>query len=273
MATLIDWILPSGDSDDSSSNGGGEDGNTPKSTVTGAPSASDAIDDQDDPGLPTKAVGGIIGGVAGLVLLVVLFGVLWRWSRRKQGSISVLSARDAGKIGTSGIPSSGSAAAASLVKSSAGSAHTNVSQMSQRPFAIPAALARLTGHSTKESLSPGGERGFYKVSGRKLPSVLEAGGDGYTDPREGATSNASVYQAEPSPTVTEPNPGGTGPMRYALGTPMRPVSGLVQMRPGPARTITATENPFTDPEEMTAERAARHSYYAEPVHSRFTETL
>ena len=110
------------------------------------------------------------------------------------------------------------------------------------------------------------ERGFYKISGRKLPSVLEAGGDGYTDPRESVMTGISVP-------YLSPEQAESGVVRYALGSPMRPISGVVQMRSSPARTFVTTENPFADPEPSAHSSWARQSYHAEPMMSRFTETL
>ena len=113
------------------------------------------------------------------------------------------------------------------------------------PSAVTAALASLTGrrHAPPTASSgEGGERGFYRVSGRKLPSVLHTGGDGYSDPRESTLSGGSDYYRGSQ--AFDPSDAGVGPL--ALGVPMRPVSGIPIMRSGPGRT-PVTENPFADP--------------------------
>ncbi|EQB59485.1 hypothetical protein CGLO_00111 [Colletotrichum gloeosporioides Cg-14] len=120
--------------------------------------------------------------------------------------------------------------------------------------AVGGAAAAAKPHSRRASEpSETGERGFVRVAGRKLPSVLQAGGDGYTDPREaagGATANddESVYYRD-SQAFFEP--GGAGQTRLALGSPMRPVSGVITMQPGPARTPVTESAPFPAPPDST----------------------
>ncbi|KAK6219779.1 hypothetical protein QIS74_05281 [Colletotrichum tabaci] len=97
-----------------------------------------------------------------------------------------------------------------------------------------------------------GEKGFVRVAGRKLPSVLQSGGDGYTDPREGASGvggaagitndDESVYYRDSQAFF---DPGGQTP-RLALGSPMRPVSGVVVLKESPARTPVTESAPFSD---------------------------
>ncbi|KAI0881018.1 uncharacterized protein GGS22DRAFT_192500 [Annulohypoxylon maeteangense] len=114
------------------------------------------------------------------------------------------------------------------------------------PFAIPAALASLTGHKRNSgrsgASSDGGERGFSKVSGRKLPPVIQFGGDGYSDPRDTMLSEQSIDYRD-----SQAFPGLTnaGPTRLAVGTPMRPESGIPVYNPGPARTPVTEQAPFT----------------------------
>jgi hypothetical protein len=110
--------------------------------------------------------------------------------------------------------------------------------------AVAAALAGLTGKKTLpfSRSAESGERGFYRVSGRKLPSVLHTGGDGYSDPRESTASGSSDYYRGSQ--AFEPASGSGG--QLALGVPMRPVSGVPIIRSGPAR-VAITENPFADP--------------------------
>lgn len=103
-------------------------------------------------------------------------------------------------------------------------------------FAIPAALANLTGKRAidappAEPVTQ--EKGFYRVSGKKLVSVLESGGDGYSDPHnphDSVGSNRSYFR-DSQAFLDDSN---DSPLQ--LGSPMRPVSGVVVMRNGPGRT-------------------------------------
>ena len=108
------------------------------------------------------------------------------------------------------------------------------------PFAVPAALASLTKPPSRES----GEKGFQKISGRKLPSVLTSGGDGYTDPRATFMSDASQSSYRDSNTFLNP------PTRFAVGSPMRPESGVPVYHPGPNRTPVTEQGPFSDDFEI-----------------------
>lgn len=123
------------------------------------------------------------------------------------------------------------------------------SNMSERgiPFSVPAALAALSGKKSIAAPAAGEERGFVRVSGRKLPSVLHHGGDGYTnpfaDPRDSVVSgdDQSVMYRDSNMFFSAPpgsggggvSPGGS---RLKLGSPMRPESGIPVIQPGPART-------------------------------------
>lgn len=122
-------------------------------------------------------------------------------------------------------------------------------QMAERStaFSVPAALASLTSkkdNQAGQASAGSGERGFVRVSGKKLPSVLQHGGDGYSDPRQSTMSGESDYYRG-SQSFDPTAAGGSG--RLALGTPMRPVSGVPIMRSGPGRTPVTEQNPFTDP--------------------------
>lgn len=123
------------------------------------------------------------------------------------------------------------------------------------PFAIPAALASLTGHKRFSGRSAasadGGERGFSKVSGRKLPPVIQFGGDGYSDPRDTILSDQSIdYRDSAFPGLG----GGLAPTRLAVGAPMRPESGIPVFNPGPARTPKTEQAPFSPVSELEPPR-------------------
>lgn len=115
-------------------------------------------------------------------------------------------------------------------------------------YGAAALTAAFTGLAPKRSSasvnsSETGERGFYRVSGRKLPSVLQVGGDGYSDPRSSFMSGTSDYYRGSQ--AFDPF-GGPG-TRLQLGAPMRPDSGVPIVRSSPARPVVAEENPFADP--------------------------
>ncbi|KAF3064065.1 hypothetical protein GL218_02526 [Daldinia childiae] len=123
------------------------------------------------------------------------------------------------------------------------------------PFAIPAALASLTGYKhfsgRSAASSDGGERGFSKVSGRKLPPVIQFGGDGYSDPRDTILSDQSIdYRDSAFPGLG----GGLAPTRLAVGAPMRPESGIPVFNPGPARTPKTEQVPFSPVSELEPPR-------------------
>lgn len=65
-------------------------------------------------------------------------------------------------------------------------------------YFAPAFLRRWrdSGHTDSTLVSAGSERGFQKISGRKIPSVLTSGGDGYG----GGYETASPTASEPSMT-------------------------------------------------------------------------
>lgn len=175
-----------------------------------------------------QVIGGVVGSVAGVAFLVLLALLLWR-RRRRQGGGGLLGF---GRPGTASRSVTDGGSSAAMTERSG-------------PFAVTAALASLTGKRSTQTAesSAGGERGFYRVSGKKLPSVLQAGGDGYTDPRESVQSGHTEYWRGSQAF----EPAGGASTRLALGTPMRPVSGVPIMRTGPARTPITEQNPFEDP--------------------------
>ena len=81
-------------------------------------------------------------------------------------------------------------------------------------------------------------RSSIVVSGKKLISVLQSGGDGYSDPRGSVMSGSSYYRDSMFPNTLPPQ-------RLQLGSPMRPESGVVIMRSGPGRTPIQEQNAFS----------------------------
>ncbi|OAA75604.1 hypothetical protein LEL_07592 [Akanthomyces lecanii RCEF 1005] len=179
-----------------------------------------------------QIVGGVVGSIAGVAFIALLVMLALRY-RKKKDRGSLPSNRDA--PGFAALPASGS------------DATNSTAERNGAASSVTAAFAALTGKRQSRSAAAGssdmlevpsgGERGFYRVSGRKLPSVLYTGGDGYSDPRESTMSQLS----------NSSEPFNRGDQHFALGTPMRPISGVPIMRSGPARTPVTEANPFADP--------------------------
>ncbi|KAI1762819.1 hypothetical protein GGR53DRAFT_532185 [Hypoxylon sp. FL1150] len=212
-------------------------GGNAASTSSSTAAAAGATDSSSSsgPGAATVA-GSVLGGVAALAFVLILALGLLRWKRR-QNTLKLLrgatSDRDAGGglVGNSGPGGGGGG--------------PGMSEQRTGPFAVPAALASLTGYKRFSGRSAAsaddGERGFSKISGRKLPPVLQFGGDGFSDPRDTMMSDQSIEYRD-----SQAFPGlmGSGPTRLAVGAPMRPDSGVPVFNAGPARTPIHEQGPF-----------------------------
>ncbi|KAM7195960.1 hypothetical protein V8F33_006411 [Rhypophila sp. PSN 637] len=204
--------------------------------------------------------GGVVGGVAGIALLVLFAMFLMRWRKRQPGAIRLLGDGESTARGGAG-PSSG--------PSGFGGSGGSKNDMIERrtiPFAIPASLASLTGQrrliegSAESNSAARGNKGFYRVSGKKLISVLESGGDGYSDPRESMLSTASYYRDSTFP-------DSLPPQRLQLGSPMRPDSGVPIMRSGPGRTPMQEQTSFSfdAPLPLTSPSLPAEPQAADPI--------
>lgn len=248
---------------DPGSVGGGDAGEPTPTDAAVTPGSGDA---PKPPPVPVSTVaGGVVGGIAGVALLVIMALFILRWRKRQQGLVD----RDRSS-GLTGLLT-GSRGRSSTLDGKSGAAMTEVTPQgtmpggtaSMIPFAIPAALAALTGKPQPASSRGGaatGERGFYRVSGRKLPPALFTGGDGYTEP----AARDSTYSDSASITFRDSHaffvgeggvPGAKGGPRLALGSPMRPESGVPIIRDSPARTPVTERGPILD----------RHTSLASPL--------
>lgn len=215
-------------------------GVTPASE-TGSSTTQSTSDSNPGPSpTPTPVViGGVVGSLAGAAVLIICLLYIIRWRKRGKGMLSLGSGNDGGDTSR----------AQPAIQPSGGMTEQT------RGFAVPAALAALTGYSkrfsekterTVSSTAPS-EKGFYRVSGRKLPSVLQTGGDGYGGgpPRDSTLSGSSFY------TDSQGFYGG------GLSSPPIPLShrqsagGIPFMRPSPARTPTQESSPFAFSESVT----------------------
>jgi hypothetical protein len=189
-------------------------------------------------------VGGVVGGVAGAAIVIFLLMVLIRWKKRHGTMISL----------GSGDPGPGEDTTRALPSSGPSGPSGGMTERRSLAFAVPAALANLTGYKRASqrtetdrtiSSTAGSERGFYRVSGRKLPSVLQSGGDGYGG-RIGVDANtlsgSSFYRD------SQGFYGGPGSPSFAPGAqPLQRDSagGIPIMRPSPARTPVTEHGPFS----------------------------
>ncbi|KAI8714447.1 hypothetical protein NCS52_01164500 [Fusarium sp. LHS14.1] len=176
-----------------------------------------------------QVIGGVVGSVAGVAFLALLVMFAFRYKRKHTSGLL-----GENQAGTRAIGGPGGESGGAMAERAGG-------------FSVAAALASLAGKKqAAPEPEPTGERGFYRVSGKKLPSVLQVGGDGYSDPRTNRESVMSGHSDYWRGSMAF-DPGDRDSNRLALGSPMRPVSGVPVIRTGPARTPITESNPFTDP--------------------------
>ncbi|CAJ2507726.1 Uu.00g089120.m01.CDS01 [Anthostomella pinea] len=216
--------------------GGGDGSTSPTATAAAGDDPNSNSGATDQKSVATVA-GSVLGAVAGVAFILVLALVAIRWKKR-QNTLKLMRG-STGDRGPGGLLRGGSAA-----PSGGGGAAGDMSQRRRSiPFAVPAALANLSGYkrfSKSTASSDGGEKGFTKVSGRKLPPVLQFGGDGYTDPRATMMSDQSIEYRDSQMWL-----GQAGPSRLAVGSPMRPESGIPVFHASPARTPVTRPGPFS----------------------------
>lgn len=141
-------------------------------------------------------VGGIVGGVAGAAMILFALLLLFRWRRGKIGQRRNISPPIPQTLGPGGVPQAGT--------------------MTQRSSSTPIAAAGFFGRlrpvssqtATTADTAPS-ERGFQKISGRKLPSVLASGGDGYGDASAAGLSAAAGPPAAVAAGGVAPRSAGT----------------------------------------------------------------
>ncbi|KAL8995333.1 MAG: hypothetical protein Q9169_004908 [Polycauliona sp. 2 TL-2023] len=177
----------------------GEGGDvSPTGTAGGSPSSSPTATSGSGaggtPSTPTL-VGSVVGGLAGLALILIL--ILFLLRRHKQGrrqrtiSPPIPQSASTGPGATSGTMTERSSAAV--------------------PFASAAFFRRLrpgSGATATTTETTPSERGFQNLGGRKLESVLSSRGDGYGDVPFGAAGPSSARgPAPPSIPIITGAPG------------------------------------------------------------------
>ncbi|KAL6822150.1 hypothetical protein V8C40DRAFT_39945 [Trichoderma camerunense] len=219
---------------------GGDSAPTASGAVPTPSSSSNSTDSALSP-QQKQVIGGVVGGLAGAAFFLVLVLLALRYKRRQ------LNAAQAASQPTSESRELPPATGAPNGAPSGGNGGGNGGAMTERygAAALTAAFASLSPKTSSASANSAetGERGFYRVSGRKLPSVLQVGGDGYSDPRASFMSGTSDWNRGSQAFDPFGGPGA----RLQLGVPMRPDSGVPVVRSGPARAVVAESNPFADP--------------------------
>ncbi|KAL9101012.1 MAG: hypothetical protein Q9163_003678 [Psora crenata] len=159
-------------------------GGTPTSGETSSASTSAGSGSEGGNSMPpTKVlVGGIVGGIAGAVLILVALLFLLRRRRGRVGGVKTISPP---------APQTAGAGSAAL---GGGESGTMTQRSSSVPIAAAGFFARLRPSSSQTAVTTDtapSERGFQKISGRKLPSVLQSGGDGYGVTPAGSSAGPS----------------------------------------------------------------------------------
>ena len=237
---------------------------TPTSTASpsSTPAAGSGSNQSSAP--PTPAVvGGVVGGLAGLTVLLVILLFILRWRRRKLQTRQVTGG-DTEMAGTNPSPPS--------------------APVTQRSTPAPLATAGLapflqrlrsrSGQTATTIENAPSERGFQKLGGRRIESVLTSGGDGYGGPgpanleRENNLSGSSFYRDSqgtyggpgslPSSMYVGPGSPPLSPVIPGVaeaGPSIPPVmleshdrpsdQEIAVMRPSPARTPVTSQAAFT----------------------------
>jgi hypothetical protein len=188
---------------------------------------------------PPVIVGGVVGSVAGVAIIIFVLMAFIRWKKRHQ-SMLLLDNGD-GATGTEatrdGTPPQ---------------APGGMIERRSMAYGVPAVLASMTGYKRSSqktdtnrtiSSTAGSERGFYRVSGRKLPSVLQSGGDGYGGGIDTNTLSGSSFYRDSQGFYG--GPGSPTSPSYPPGMSNQRDSGVPVMRPSPARTPVTEQSPFS----------------------------
>jgi hypothetical protein len=212
---------------------GGVGGGAPTQSAVG-PAANTAAAGTSGPGNTTplqtpQVVGSVVGSLAGAALiLAIILVLLRRHKRQRRGALQLTNDETTDRV-------------------------PPMSQDTSRGHRIPSAfLNRFSGmsKSTIETNTSASERGFQRVSGRKLPSAFSEGMTSEQFSRGGTMSGSSFYQDDQGtyggPSLSKEFGKEIGGSTVAAG------AGTMNIRPSPARTPIIRHpddysNPFADP--------------------------
>ncbi|KAF2758016.1 hypothetical protein EJ05DRAFT_500533 [Pseudovirgaria hyperparasitica] len=185
----------------------------PGGSVTSAPDTGGSTDNTETASTPVL-VGGVVGGIAGFVLLLAALLIALRYIKQKRrGGAVQLHEGDGGDTGP-------------------------LTAMSQRQSFMPPAAAaffnRFSGASKETDVST--ERSFQRVSGRKLPSAFSPGMSMEQARDLQSLSQGSYYRDSQGFYSGSPD---TGPGAAVIG--LSPEKDKEMMMPGPARTPVVHE--------------------------------
>ncbi|GIJ87798.1 hypothetical protein Asppvi_006711 [Aspergillus pseudoviridinutans] len=229
--------------------GGGDSG----ATATGqAPSATTSSSSGGglDPVTTKRIVGGVVGGLAGAFFLL---GLLLFLLRRRKTSLFRPNRGLPASDGTGGTAGEGG----SVSRTEMASRRSSRDPLFTASYFAPAFTKRwrqsnqtVRSQDSTFTSTTTSERGFQKISGRKIPSVLQSGGDGYG----GGFDQGSPTASEPSMSLPPGSPVqprsviSQPPPSMPYGMPLdvsytreadEPES-VVVFRPSPARTPVAS---------------------------------
>ncbi|EAA63434.1 hypothetical protein AN2863.2 [Aspergillus nidulans FGSC A4] len=240
---------------------GGGSSSDPTGTSDGSSTSSDSGSSSLSPQTTGKIVGGVVGGVAGASLLFLL---LWFLLRRRRKTGFFLSSPANRSIADDG--GAGGGLIGAPARSEMASRDSNKGSIFGAAYFAPALMKRWrqsqvsTGEESFVSTTPSSERGFQKISGRKLQSGAQPGfddGNGSLSPTESEIS-ATLPPIIPRSAFSPSQPPPSNPFSMPLDTSYTreaPEEGVPVMRPSPARMPTSgSTNAAT-----WAEASARYS--------------
>ncbi|KAI9721906.1 MAG: hypothetical protein M1828_005001 [Chrysothrix sp. TS-e1954] len=206
-------------------------GTATSSTPAGVPSAANVTQNSTSgSGASTGQIaGGVVGGLAGLSLLLIGALLFLRWYKRKRNAASsALSSGGAAPGNGAGGPETAEAATGA----GAGVAGAAATGAGAAGF-----MKRFSQRSPQPPPPAAGERGFQRISGRKLPSQFSPGAQG---------------------------PSNSGTRTYPSGSSAYP-SGGTFLSDATAATA-AQSDPFADPEVSTSASSGAGAMTALPSH-------
>lgn len=227
----------------------------PNAPLSGDPSSSNDPSNDDGPAPldPPKIAGAVVGGLAGLAALLILAFYILRHMKQKRGGAVRLSA---------------SSLSPGLIAGGAAGSSPMSEKRSPGRF-LPIYNAFRTRTSPKQvgssAAAESNEPSFVRISGRKLPSVLQHGGDGYGGPGETPPipqhlsqhlNDASFYADDTGyhggtgdKGISTAVAGGALAATAAGQREKRSVTPSTQNQPSTPTRYTDIRNPFTSPDD------------------------